>query len=44
MQDRPKGFKIHIHASAKHPSKGSKSIVFRVNEFDLETLHMEDSE
>lgn len=39
-----KGSKIHIHASAKHPSKGSKSIVFRVNEFDLETLHMEDSE
>ena len=30
-----KGSKIHIHASAKNASKGSREIVFRVNEFDV---------
>ena len=32
-----RGSKIHMHASAKHPSKHSKEIIFRVNEFDLDT-------
>ena len=30
-----KGSKIHIHASAKNASKGSREVVFRVNEFDV---------
>lgn len=30
-----KGSKIHVHASAKNPSKGSREVVFRVNEFDV---------
>ena len=29
-----KGSKIHIHASARNPSKDSRDVVFRVNEFD----------
>jgi single-stranded DNA-binding protein len=32
-----RGTKIHIHASAKHPAKGSREIIFRVNEFDLDS-------
>ena len=35
------GSKIHIHASAKHPAKGSTDIIFRVNEFDLEAPYSE---
>jgi len=30
-----KGSKIHVHASAKNLSKGSREIIFRVNEFDV---------
>jgi single-stranded DNA-binding protein len=30
-----KGSKIHVHASAKNVAKGSREIVFRVNEFDV---------
>jgi len=30
-----KGSKLHIHASAKNPSKGQREIIFRVNEFDF---------
>jgi single-stranded DNA-binding protein len=37
-----KGSKIHVHCSVKHPSKHSRDIVFRVNEFDLGSPYLED--
>tara|TARA_R100000008_G_scaffold56329_1_gene34621 strand:+ start:1356 stop:1673 length:318 start_codon:yes stop_codon:yes gene_type:complete len=29
-----KGSKIHVHATAKNSAKGSRDVIFRVNEFD----------